>query len=46
MTTFTARAASFVCTLVLSATCILSAVGPATAAGQHQTVASTVRFMA
>ena len=42
---FTRTAAALACTVVLSATCILSAVGPATA-GAQANVASTTRSVA
>lgn len=41
----TLKIATVACTIVLSATCVLSAVGPATASGQ-QAVASTAAFVA
>lgn len=42
---FASKLAALALTVAVSATCILSAVGPATANGQHA-VASATRFMA
>lgn len=42
---FASKLAAIALTIAVSATCILGAVGPATASGQHA-VASATRFMA